>query len=149
MKTIFITLLSLSPLWLHAASQTARINQRIYPTLEIKRMSDMFFPDSFPGAPSYTIEPGNSETAQNASFLVTGEPGKRISVILPTEKIVLQNGTHRAKIFVSNLRSNAGNSATLDNNGELKIFVGGRREEIPSRIPSGDYSGNFCVTVMY
>lgn len=149
MKTIFILLTVFAQAKAFAVTQTARINQRIYPALDIKRMSDMYFPDAYPGSPSFTVEAGNSETAQNASFLVTGEPGKRVSVILPRERIVLQNQSYRAKIFVDDLESNVGHSGVLDNNGELKIFVGGTRREIPSRIPSGDYSGSFCVTVMY
>ena len=149
MKKIFIPLMLCFLAKAHAVTQTARINQRIYPALDIRRMSDMYFPDAYPGSPSFTVEAGNYETAQNASFLVTGEPGKRISVILPRERIILQNGTHRAKIFVTDLESNVGTSGVLDHNGELKIFVGGTREEIPTRIPSGDYSGSFCVTVMY
>ena len=134
---------------LFAVMQMARINQRVFPALDIKRLSDMFFPDAYPGSPSFTVESGNSETAQNASFLVSGEPGKRVTVILPSERIILQNGRNKAKIFVTDFRSNVGHSAQLDNNGELKIFVGGTREQIPTRIPSGDYTGSFCVTVMY
>jgi hypothetical protein len=145
---IFFCLL-LSPLSAFAVTQSARINQKIYPALDVRRVSDMYFPDAYPGSPAFTIEPGNSESAHNASFLVSGEPGKRVSVILPSERIILQNGSNKAKIFVSDLHSNVGGSATLDNNGELKIFVGATREEIPTKIPSGDYSGSFYVTVMY
>ncbi len=109
----------------------------------------MYFPDAYPGSPSYSIEPGNSETAQNASFLITGEANKRVSIILPSERVILQNGQHRAKIFVTDFRSNVGQTSQLDSNGELKLFVGATREDVPTRIPSGDYSGTFYVTVLY
>lgn len=132
-----------------AAIQTARIHQRIYPALDVKRVSDMYFPDAYPGSPSFKIEAGSSETAHNASFLVTGEPGKRVSVIMPSERVVLQGQQGNAKIHVSHFTSNTGQSAMLNRDGELKIYVGATREEIPARTPSGDYSGSFCVTVMY
>ncbi len=144
---LIITLCSISNA--HSVVQMARINQRVFPALDVRRLSDMYFPDAFAGAPSYSVDPGNSETAQNASFLVIGEPSKRVTVILPSERIVLQNGRNRAKIFVTDFRSNIGQSSQLDQNGELRFFVGATREDIPSRIPSGDYSGSFCVTVMY
>lgn len=132
-----------------SAIEIARIGQRIIPILNIKKTSDMYFPDAFPGSPSYTIEAGNSETAQNASFLLTGEPNKRVNIILPTQRIILQNGKHQAKIYVHNFRSNVGQTSQLNNDGELKLFIGATREEIPNKIPSGDYSGNFYVTVLY
>lgn len=129
--------------------QNAQISQRIFPVLDIKKISDMYFPDAYPGSPSHSIEPGNSETAQNASFLITGEANKRVSILLPSERVILQNGQHRAKIFVTDFRSNVGQTSQLDSNGELKLFVGATREDVPTKIPSGDYSGTFYVTVLY
>ena len=131
------------------AIENARIHQRIFPTLDVKRLSDMYFPDAFPGSPAFTIEPGTSETAQNASFAVVGESGKRVTVILPNSKVHLENRASKDKIFVSNFKSSTGQTAVLDRNGELRIYVGATREDIPARIPSGDYTGTFVVTVMY
>lgn len=132
-----------------AATSTARIHQKIHPALSIEKLSDMFFPDAFPGAPAFRIEHSQSETLHNASFLVAGEPGKRINIILPNKKIALENGKTREKIYVSRFSANVDSSTCLDRNGELKIFVGATREEIPTRLPSGDYSGNFSITVIY
>ncbi len=133
----------------YGAIQMGRINLRIKPSLDIKRLSDMNFPDAFPGAPGYVIEPENRETSMNASFLVYGEVGKRITIILPSERIALEGSTSKSKIYVSNFQSNVGHTGKLDHNGELLLFVGATRESIPTRTPAGDYSGNFCVTVMY
>ena len=133
----------------HGAMQMGRINLKIKPSLDIKRLSDMNFPDAYPGAPGYVIEPENSETSTNASFLVFGEVGKRITIILPSERIALQGTSSTSKIYVSNFQSNVGHTGKLDHNGELLLFVGATRESIPTRTPAGDYSGNFCVTVMY
>ena len=132
-----------------AATSTARIHQKIHPALSIEKLSDMFFPDAFPGAPAYRIDHDQTETLYNASFLVSGEPGKRVNIILPTQKIALENGRTRDKIYVSRFSSNVGSSTSLGKTGELTLFVGATREEIPARLPSGDYSGNFSITVIY
>ena len=132
-----------------AVMESGRINQRVMPALDIKKTSDMYFPDAFSGSPSFTIEAGNMETAMNASFIVTGEPSKRVTVILPHNKVTLYNGRSRGKIIVRNFNTNVGTSTNLDTNGELLLYVGATRDEIPARTPSGDYSGNFCITVMY
>lgn len=132
-----------------SAVQNAQIHQRIFPTLDVKRISDMYFPDAYPGSSAYTIDPTQAETAQNASFLVTGEAGKHVSILLPTHKVTLENAPKGAKIYVNDFKSNTGNSAKLDNNGELNLYVGATREDIPTRTPSGDYIGTFTVTVMY
>jgi len=132
-----------------AATSTARIHQKIHPALSIEKVSDMFFPDAFPGAPAYKIDHAQSETLHNASFLISGEPGKRINIILPNQKIALGNGKTRDRIYVSRFSSNVGSSTYLGKTGELSLFVGATREEIPNRLPAGDYSGNFSITVIY
>ncbi len=129
--------------------ETGRIHQRVMPALDVKKMSDMYFPDAYSGSTSFTIEPGNMETAMNASFMVTGEPSKRVTVILPNHKVILRNERNRGKIVVRNFNTNVGTSTNLDTNGELLLFIGATRDEIPAKTPSGDYSGNFCITVMY
>ena len=109
----------------------------------------MYFPDAYPGSPAFTIDPTNSETAQNASFLVTGEPGKRVTIILPKQRVTLEENKSGAKIYVEDFKSNVGHTSDLDQNGELNLYVGATRMDIPTRTPSGDYTGTFTVTVMY
>lgn len=146
---LILILLLLSTETLFSATEMASVYQRINPTLTVKKVSDMFFPEAYPGAPSYTIEHGHTETISNASFLITGEPGKKVYIILPNGNIQLTSPLHAGKIFVSHFTANFPSSGNLNPDGEMKLYVGARREAIPARLPAGDYTGNFSVTVIY
>lgn len=149
MKMIGLLILIFVSIDAMPSTQMGHIRQTIESTLTITRLSDLVFPDSYPGAPAITVDPTFNENSMNASFLVSGESNKRVKVMLPSGIIQLRNINNNDSINVRNLRYNTTNRSVLNNNGEMKIYVGATRDRISTRIKPGEYTGTFLITVIY
>lgn len=137
-----------------AASETAQIEQQVINCLKIDKVSDMFFPVAVAGDAEYTIVPTNSDTAENASFIVSGEPNQTFRVILPSDgKVKLRRRGlgglfHSIPVdrFTSNLHGNRG---VLSRDGTQSLYVGATRGALATDQKAGLYRGSFSVTVVY
>jgi len=127
---------------------TAKSVQKVLAALKIETMSDLDFGAAPQGDPEKTVAPGVADNSENASFLVSGEPGKVFTIQLPAEIYMQQRGG-RNRIRVNRFRSNPDLLSTLDPAGRRQILVGATREALPATLPRGDYEGVFQVDVVY
>jgi len=116
--------------------------------IAITQVSDLNFGTAFTGDPQKRVNPGNSENAENASFLVTGDPGFTFNITRPG-RIWITHSTSGDRIRVRRFRSRPRNRGRIRNNGQRLVFVGATRNAIPTNISSGLYSGVFTLTVVY
>lgn len=115
--------------------------------IAITKISDMDFGVGFLGDPSKRIANVNSETAENASFLVTGERRTTFTTTLPNF-IFMTHSSSGDRIRVRRFRSRPRNGR-IRNTGERMIFVSATRNAIGTGISTGSYSGTFTVDVVY
>jgi hypothetical protein len=118
-----------------------------FATINIVQISNLNFGDGFVGDPSITIQPGTAEDAQNASFLVTGDPSRAYTIALPGSA-VMNHVTSSDTISITNFRSQPINGL-IQPNGEQLLFVGATRSALSFGLRTGSYSGVFTVTVVY
>ncbi|MGH1467554.1 MAG: DUF4402 domain-containing protein [Bdellovibrionales bacterium] len=134
----FITLLSL----------TLIIETAYAAPITISQISDLDFGVGFLGDGTKRINRGSVDNAENASFLVTGDPGVTFSITLPG-KIWMNHSSTSSRIRVRRFRSRPKNSGKIKNNGEKLLLVGATRNAIGTGLSTGSYSGTFTVTVVY
>lgn len=133
-------------------STSAMATQTIVHRLQIKKVSDLNFGEASPGDGPKTIAPGVADTRENASFEITGEPLRIFQIILPPKnsvKMVLGNGGANREILIQSFDSTPLVGGNLDANGKSLIFVGATRDAISLQQKTGDYVGQFFVTVVY
>jgi hypothetical protein len=121
--------------------------------IAITQVSNLEFGTLFTGDPSGVIAAGTSETATNASFLVTGEASTAYTITLPNWiNMTTPGGSGTTfKIKVDNFTSYPAEGANgqLDGSGQQSVYVGATRAAIATNQVSGAYSGSFTVEVVY
>ncbi len=116
--------------------------------ISITTISDLHFGIGFPGDGTKVVPPDNVETAENASFLITGDPNRRFRITLPRRiNMNSPNGTH--SIRVRRFRSSPSRRGRLDATGRAFLYIGATRNAIGANVESGLYRGVFTVTVIY
>jgi hypothetical protein len=104
-----------------------------------------------PGDSGATIPPGTSESPQNASVQVNGDPNTAYTIIFPQSSITLTTGaaglTERfdASSFLS--FPAAGSNGLLNGFGQQIIYIGASRDALLPNQSPGPYSGTFDITV--
>ena len=129
---------------------TATATVTVIQSINITTNSNLDFGSATPGDPALAVPPGTSENASNASFTVTGEPGKSFQIQLPSSAVNL-TGPGGATIAVTSFQSSPATTAAIPSSGanQRPIYVGATRAAIPNNAPAGVYSGSFAVTVIY
>jgi hypothetical protein len=133
-------------------SATALVKQTIVSRLHIRKISDLNFGEASPGDGPKIIPAGTSETRENASFEINGEALRPFQIILPARnsvKMINGVGGHNREIMVQEFSSTPSQSGVLDANGRTMVFVGATRQAISPNQKTGDYTGQFYVTVVY
>ncbi len=115
--------------------------------ITITQISDLNFGVGFLGDGTKQVNRGRSDNAENASFLVTGDPGVTFSITLPN-RIWMNHSTSSSRIRVRRFRSRPTNGR-IRNNGERLLLVGATRNAIGTGLSTGSYAGTFTVTVVY
>ena len=161
---IFYTLLGLMSVVLYrdtrltkilAASAQGRATAQVIRAIAISKTSDLNFGAATPGSASLSITPGNSESRQNATFLVTGEPNRSYSITLPADGVVsIATGTGEGPaqhINISGFQSvpAPGSNGLMDGDGKQVLSIGATRAALTVQQAVGNYSGSFTVTVVY
>lgn len=133
-------------------TEIASAKQTIVHRLQIQKISDLNFGEASPGDGSKIITAGNTETNENASFQVSGEPNRAYQIILPPDnsvKMVTGSGGANREIVIKDFNSTPSRLGRLDNVGQSKIYVGATRGSIPTTQKTGEYVGQFYITVVY
>jgi hypothetical protein len=133
-------------------SSSAVATQTIVHKLQIQKISDLNFGEASPGDGAKTVLAGNSENRENASFEIRGEPTRGFQIILPARnsvKMVTGNGGGNREIVIQDFSSTPSSGGALDSNGKSMIYVGATRAAISDNQKTGEYVGQFYVTVVY
>jgi hypothetical protein len=120
--------------------------------IKIANTSDLLFPNSVQGSSSYTLPPGSSENANNASFTITGEPSTSYQVILPGASSIIMKtagGGALKEIIINSFASTPSVTGTLNASGTQMLYVGATRASLPLNQFVGNYTATFNVTVIY
>lgn len=133
-------------------SAMANATQTIIHKIQIKKISDLNFGEAAPGDGPKSIAPGSNENSENASFEIYGEPHHSFQIILPSPgsvKMISGEGGLNREIPILSFASNPNLLGKIDEDGKLMIFVGATRGLIPRTQKTGEYIGQFHVTVVY
>lgn len=116
--------------------------------ITITQVSDLNFGAAFLGDPVKVVDPGSTENAENASFLVTGDAGVTFNVTKPSNMWISHSSTSDS-LRVRRFRGTPNRSGRIPASGQILIFLGATRNSIPNNISPGLYSGTFTMTVVY
>lgn len=133
-------------------STAAFATQTIVQKLQIRKVSDLNFGDASPGDGEKTIIAGPIETRENASFEVDGEPLRPFQIVLPAKnsvKMINGQGGANREILIQEFTSFPPVAGILNSNGKSSVFVGATRSAIANNQKTGDYVGQFYITVVY
>lgn len=143
--------LSLQGFRAEAVQGTAQAKMKVLTAIAVDKVSDLLFSEASGGAAAETVAADTVETAQNASFTVTGEPSRAVTVTLPADGTVIMTtgggGTTESQIPVNQFTSNS--LAAIDPSGTSNLFVGATRSALAANQVSGDYQADFIVDVVY
>ena len=134
-----------------AVQESAKAKMKVISGLTVTRVSDLIFTEAAAGAPAETVDPSTTETDSNASFAITGEAGKAITVTLPTNGTVKMmtggGGSPDNEIavddFINNTLTNIGGAGTAE------LYQGATRAALSATQAAGDYEADFTVDVVY
>lgn len=151
MLSVIVTAMLLGSYQAQAVLGNARATMKVVTAIAVTNVSDLVFNEAAAGAAAETIDHDTFETANNASFNVTGEPNRAITITLPADGTVKMavNGGGDAdhEIAVDQFTSNT--PAQIDASGTTALYVGATRAALSATQASGDYEGNFAVDVVY
>ncbi len=116
--------------------------------ITITQVSDLNFGVGFRNDAAKTVMPGTFENAENASFMIQGDPNRAFTIQLP-RRIDMNSTLGNQKIRVQNFTSFPNANGTLDASGISYIFIGATRSALKNNQQTGPYVGVFTVTVIY
>ncbi len=116
--------------------------------ITITQVSDLNFGVGFRNDPAKTVVPGTFENAENASFMIQGDPNRAFTIQLP-RRIDMNSTLGNQKIRVQDFTSFPSTNGTLDATGIGYIFIGATRSSLKNNQQTGPYIGVFTVTVIY
>ncbi len=152
-KVAILTLIlaGLTGFQVHAATGTAKAQMKVLAALNITKTSDLVFSEAAAGALAETVLPETTETAQNASFTITGEPNRAITINLPTDGTVVMRkgagGTADTEVAVNSFAMSP--MTNIDSSGTSILYVGATRADLSVTQEGGDYEADFDVEVIY
>jgi|GEM_PF-1562894 len=137
----------------HSATGVGIARQYVSGALSIYKVSDLDFGAALAGAPRLRLPNLNSETPQNASFRIQGEPRQTVTTSFPTGSIFLDHPVTADQIEVRRFRSRpggqSGGTVRIRNTGERMLYISAQRQAIPLGVAPGQYTGSFIVDVVY
>jgi hypothetical protein len=140
-----------APANISADSAESLMTQWVRHQIQILNISDLNFGEAYPGAGPKTIQPGQQDNLENASFVVTGEPYRSFFIQLPAGSTVMRLGAGgpQKEIQVGNFQSNPSRIGILGSLGKANVYVGATRAALSPDQKAGFYLGTFDVTVVY
>jgi hypothetical protein len=131
------------------ATSESSASLKVMRALAIENISPLDFGTAVAGSSEQKVEAGETESLDNASFVVTGQPNSLFTIILPGQIFMSKSGTNARRIKVDRFVSYPGYSGSLDQRGKRMLYVGATRESLPINTEPGDYRGSFEVSVVY
>lgn len=151
MLSLLVTGLLMSGSTAFGAQATGRAIMKVVAAVSVNNVSDLVFAEANAGAASETVNADTTETAQNASFDIAGEPNRAISITLPADGSVKMmtagGGSADSEIAVDQFTSNG--PSQIEASGTTQLFVGATRAPLSTTQTAGDYEGTFAVDVVY
>lgn len=145
-----VLVLSLAATQAHAEIGTAEAHMKVVAGLTITNNSNLMFSEAMAGAVPEVVDADSVETDQNASFAITGEANRAITVTLPADgTVVMSNGGGSADDMIAVNSFTSNNPTALDGSGDAELFVGATREALSATQTGGDYVATFDVDVVY
>ncbi len=136
-----------------AAGAIGTAVQTVIAAISIRKVSDLDFGVAAPNDPAKTVPAGSGENSENASFMVTGEPGRNFTILLPSDgsvQMTTRSGLlPNESIPVARFTSFPARVGTLGPSGEALLYVGATRSALKPNQVQGQYSGTFTVNVVY
>jgi hypothetical protein len=153
-SAIALLILNVSrPILVRAAGTAGTAVQTVIAALTIRNISDLDFGVGAPSDPEKTIPPGSSETTENGSFQVFGEPSRPYSIILPADgSVKMRTGLGLFPdeiISVDRFTSFPSQSGLLGPAGESMLYIGATRSALTPKQKQGRYTGLYFVQVVY
>lgn len=115
--------------------------------IRVTSVSDLDFGIGVPGDSVKIIAAGTSETATNASFLISGDANTAFTISIPSTGTLKTTGN--VQIAITSFTSYPANTSVLDSTGQKQLFVGATRAALPMNQKAGTYTGTFAITVVY
>lgn len=145
---ITLGILFLDSKFIYAASTSANALITVIKQLSISKDNDLQFDERVQGDASETVAPADGGAA---SFTVTGQAGRAITINLPTTVNMTtgDGSTDDKKIVVDSFTHDQGGSPALDGSGNMTLKVGATHAAIRATQEPGSYSGSFNVEVTY
>ena len=129
-----------------SASGTATARTTVLPQMALQKTRDLEFGSAVQGEEALDISPG---AVAGAQFSVAGQPGHAYSIVLPESIQMTTPGNPADSILISRFRSLPARTGNLNSSGTDTIAVGATRAAVKTNATSGEYSGEFTVTVTY
>lgn len=145
-----LVVLSLSAVQAQAATSTADALMNVVTGLAVVNNSNLIFDEAIAGSPAQTVDADSTETDSNASFSISGQAGRPITINLPADgTVIMTNGNSSSddQIAVNSFTSNP--LAVIDSNGNAELYVGATRDALSPTQNGGSYSATFNVEVIY
>lgn len=133
-----------------AVQGIAKAKMKVITAVAVTQVSDLLFDDATAGSAEEVVASDSVETAKNASFKITGEANRPLTVTLPTNgnvTMVTGAASPDESIAVNSFTSNT--VVSLDAAGQADLFVGATRAALSPTQVSGDYLADFTVEVAY
>jgi len=89
-----------------------------------------------------------SGQAHRARFEITGQPGARLRIQLPSNLRIYSSRQQGTSIRVHKLRYEIDNNGIIDSDGKTTVWVGGTLV-VAKTTPPGDYRGFFRIRATY
>jgi len=148
---VVVLLLKISSKDVYSAMEEASVNTTVIAAITIDKISDLEFGIAVQGDGPKQVIPGTTENAENASFLVSGEPYTGYHITLP-HSVMMTTGQGmgvRQQIIVNNFASFPSGNGMLNGRGFQLLFVGATRSALLLNQTVGAYRGTFIVEVVY
>lgn len=148
----FILMIFFTPNFAVAESATAQAIMEVIKPLQIQTLSNLVFPQATPGSSAYTVNPGDSDNENNASFSASGQPDTSYVISHP-DTVVMTTGSGSANetITISSIQTNPAKGANglFDASGTQMIYLGASRPALSPDQVQGDYQGQITVEIVY
>lgn len=132
---------------LTSAAEKAVVTMLVMPSLQIEKYSELTFRAARPGAQAEVISPRARGGA--GGIKVVGFPNQAYTVFFPKAvDLVGTNPERSVKVTDFTSYPEAG-SGLLGTHGQLENKVGATRNELEIDLPSGNYEGNYTLTVAF
>ncbi len=132
-----------------SSSASAMAKMTVVAPVQIRVVNDLDF--GLAGQDSGAVSVSPTSGSKAAKFVVEGEAGRAVSIVLPQNDTVYMKhqGSEDEVIGINGFISYPQSGSPIGSNGKVEIAVGATRSAIKNNQATGNYTGEFTVTVTY